>query len=331
MRTTARLRSLFTAIMLLGMMLCYGQRTGSWQISAGASPGVSFAGPFTHTLGADLGIQKHFGRSWSGTLTGGFTHFFEKNHFAAYPQYGSPYNVIPVKAGVLIFLSDKFYIGGEAGAGFAFEQWGTSFVWSPSVGMAFNNNLDISLKWEDYTRSAATKTLVLRAAYGLLPVRSVVQHQKLQVKDWQLGVNISPGVTVTSFGNMVLGGEVSIYRHVTNRLEASLTGGITYYFRPHQIYYFEAAGVNTTGITIGHAPTIVIPLKAGLRVYALNRFYLGGEAGAAMTAHGVVSFVFSPSVGLRTNDAIDIGFKYENYGRNDIPAQLALRIGYRFQ
>ena len=130
---------------------------------------------------------------------------------------------------------------------------------------------------------------------------------------------------------MVLGGEISVYRHVANRLEASLTGGITYYFHPYQIYDIEAAGVSAMGITIGHTARTAIPLKAGLRVYAINRFYVGGEAGAALPTHGGALFVLSPSVGLRINDAVDIGLKYEHYSSSYVPDQLALRIGYRFQ
>lgn len=324
-------RALFTAGMLLITAFTYGQRTSNWQISAGVNPGVSPTGPFTHSLGGDLSLQKRFGRSVSGTLTAGFTHFFEKDHFATYPQYGSPYNVIPVKAGILIFLSDKFYVGGEAGVGFAFEQWGTSFVWSPSVGLALNNHLDISLKWEDYIRSAATKTLALRIAYRLVPAKSIVQQQKAQIKSWQLGVNINPGITVTPFAHMVLGGEMSIYKHVTNHLEASLTGGINYYFHSYPLYYLQVNEINAPSVTIDHTTRAAIPLKAGLRIHTVNRFYVGCEAGAALAAHWGASFVFSPSAGLHVSDATDIGLKYEHYNSNHIPDQLALRIGHRFQ
>jgi hypothetical protein len=151
----------FLTIFLLLFGIAHAQVPNSWRIGFGINAGVATSDAFKYALGGDIRVQKNFNERLSGTLTTGFTHFFEKDHFASYNQYGSPYNVIPVKLGLKYVVTGNLYAGGEAGAGFAFEQWGTSFLWSPSVGLAFKNGMDISIKYEDYTRDRATKDIAL--------------------------------------------------------------------------------------------------------------------------------------------------------------------------
>ena len=155
---------------LLLLILCSpkarAQTDNGLSLGFGINAGIAPTNAFKYTLGGDIRLQKDINKHFAATLTTGFTHFFEKDHFDKYPQYGSPYNVIPVKAGLKYFVTNNFYLGGEAGAGLAFEQWGTSFLWSPSVGLAFKNGIDISAKYEDYTRDKMTKNIGLRLAYS---------------------------------------------------------------------------------------------------------------------------------------------------------------------
>ncbi|WP_162996606.1 hypothetical protein [Mucilaginibacter celer] len=123
--------SLFILIILSATMANAQSNNSSWRVGFGIDAGITTSDAFKYALGGDIHIQKDFNPQISGTLTTGFSHFFEKDHFAGYSQYASPYNVIPIKLGVKYFVGDNLYLGGEAGAGFAFEQWGTSFVWGP--------------------------------------------------------------------------------------------------------------------------------------------------------------------------------------------------------
>ena len=330
MRTTLRFSTFLTTCMLSGILFTNAQKLNSLQISAGVNAGIPSVSPFSYTLGADVRVQKNFGRRVTGTLTAGFTHFFEKDHFEGYLQYGSPYNVIPVKAGAELFLSGNFYVGAEAGAGFAFEQWGNSFLWSPSIGVALKSGVNVSIKYEDYTKSAATKNIALRISYGIQTNKSAIPRKRDLVKGWRLGVNINPGVTVAGFSDLVLGGAVSAYKRLTNNLEASLSGGAIHYFRVYPLYYFRTDERNMPGVTIDYTTREAIPVKAGLRLYAGNLFYAGGEAGAAFATHGGTSFMFAPSAGLNFNNNTDIGIEYDNYSNYHIPDQVTLRLGYRF-
>lgn len=325
------LKTLYAACLLFTTASVYGQNKSNWQISFGVNPGIPAAKVFNSNLGADIRLQKTFNPRLAGTLTAGFTHFFEKNYFVGYQQYSSPYNVIPVKAGLIVFLSDKFYAGGEAGAGFAFEQWRTSFLWSPSFGMAFKNGLDVSVKYEDYTKNEATKDISLRLAYGI-DAGSLAFHKKsTPAQGWSLGFSINPGLTTNDFTDMAIGSEVSIHKPLTTNIEASFAAGITHYFNTDSIYFFKSDERNVPHVTFDHTTSYVIPLKAGLRFYAGNKLYAGGEAGAALAAYGRISFVYAPSLGLTFNNGSGIAIKYENYSGKYAPDQLMLHFSYRFK
>ncbi|MBS7566679.1 hypothetical protein KHS38_19905 [Mucilaginibacter sp. Bleaf8] len=314
--------------LLFFSVACFAQ--SSWRVGLGLNPGVATSKAFRYTLGADIRVQKNFNDRIAGTLTAGFTHFFEKDHFANYSQYGSPYNVIPVKAGIKYFVGNQLYLGGEAGAGIAFEQWGTSFLWSPSVGMAFRNGWDVSLKYEDYTKSPVTKDVALRLAYGFGPRKLATHKRNSTNSGWHLGVALTPGLTTTAFEDFVLGGEVSVNKNLTSNLEAFVSGGYTHYFKGYTGYrVIQSSGewvVDITGERKGF-----IPVKTGLRLYAGNQFYVSGEAGAAFAMNGRINFVYAPSAGLALNNGLDVGIRYDRYSEGNMPNVMSLKLGYRFK
>ncbi len=110
-------------------------------------------------VGGDVRLQKDFAGPLSGTLTTGYQSFDGKDVDAV--------GFIPVKAGLKGFIGENFYLGGEVGAGFGVtEGTKTSFVWSPTIGYAFNNGLDIGVKYEDYAKKNYPKQVALRVGYG---------------------------------------------------------------------------------------------------------------------------------------------------------------------
>lgn len=325
--------SLFILIIFSAATVNAQSNNGTWRVGFGIDGGVATSDAFKYALGGDIRIQKDFNQRFSGTLTTGFSHFFEKDHFAGYSQYGSPYNVIPVKLGVKYSVGDNLYLGGEGGAGFGFEQWGTSFVWSPSVGMAFKNGIDLSLKYEDYTKDKATKTLGLRLAYGF-GIRNMAAHKKparpANDNNTEIGINFNAGVDINSSDNKILGGDVTLYQPVTNNLVATFSAGYTHMNRQY---------ISTYGIMDGHGNVYynnnltvrnVAPVKAGLRVFLGDMFYLGGEAGVAFASKRNTTFIYSLSLGFKFKNGLDIGTKYENYGNRLVQDALSVKLGYHF-
>jgi len=313
-----------TILFLLFSNLSFAQTQPGIRLGFGVDGGVATNDPFKSALGGDIRLQKDLNDRLSATLTAGFTHFFEKDHFYGYNQYGSPYNVIPVKAGLKLFLTNNLYFAGEAGVGFGFEQWGNSFLYSPSIGLSFKNGLDISIKYEDYTRSSVTKDIALRLAYGVnLSKQHAVRKKVEHTADWQLGFGINPGIAGNS-DDFVLGGDINLYKHLTNDLQATASAGVTHFSVAYQFYSFSTYNyVKTSGQTI-------IPVMAGLRLFAGTQFYIAGEAGAAFSTHGIASFAYSPSLGLAFSNGLDLGIKYENFSDN-YPELIALKLGYRFR
>ncbi|MGN8072082.1 hypothetical protein [Mucilaginibacter sp. 22184] len=323
------LSSLFLLLMLCGP-IARAQTDNSWRLSFGIDAGLAPTDAFKYTLGGDIRLEKDIDKHFAATLTTGFTHFFEKDHFDGFPQYGSPYNVIPVKAGVKYFVTNNFYLGGEAGAGLAFEQWGTSFLWSPSVGLAFKNGIDLSVKYEDYTKDKSTKSIGLRLGYGF-GTRKLAPHKKTNsLEGWDLGLALNPGLVAGS-SEFVMGTEVSLNRHLIDNLEATASVGYMHFFKTYPYgYYSSFTAPGTYNFTLDPAIKNVVPIKAGLRLFLGDQFYIGGEAGVGITSR-VTSFVYTPSLGLRFKNGLDIGTRYDHYSSDRIPNTLTLKLGYHFK
>ena len=159
---------LLSAIMLVGMAGFAQEGASSpenydqgFRLGFGINAGAATGDFFNFALGGDVRLQYDFTRRTSVTLTTGYTHLFGEEDFI--PDLG----FIPVKAGFKAFIwEDRFYVLGEAGAGFAvtndYDQ--TTFLWSPGLGYA-NDVIDISLRYEGMGDFEADQ-IALRFAYG---------------------------------------------------------------------------------------------------------------------------------------------------------------------
>ena len=130
-----------------------------WRVGVSINPGISTTESYGFVLGSDVRLQTGIGNKVSFILTSGLTHFFET-------VKSNAYTVVPIKGGFKSFLGDNLYAAIEAGVGVGLSK-GTeaSFVWSPSFGLAFKQ-IDVSLKYEDFTKYQSTKQVALRFAYG---------------------------------------------------------------------------------------------------------------------------------------------------------------------
>lgn len=88
--------------------------------------------------------------SW--TVTPGFTYFNKRNG-----------GFIILKSGIMLPITDRFYVSGETGIGF-FTEGGESFILSPGIGTS-SKNLNFSLRYERF--SSYTSQLAFRLGIGL--------------------------------------------------------------------------------------------------------------------------------------------------------------------
>lgn len=166
MNIMKRIRTFLVATFLLAGIYGIGQSKEPLRLGVSVMPGISLNNPSGFVLGADLRLQQRISNSnVSWILTSGYTHFFEtkKNNVVVMGSTG----FIPVKAGLKVFPSANFYLAGEIGAGFGTTSGvGTSFVYSPSIGIIVNKDWDLSIKYESFTKYTETQQLALRVAYG---------------------------------------------------------------------------------------------------------------------------------------------------------------------
>lgn len=142
------------------------------KLGIGVNAGVPTNSGSSFALGADLRYQVDLDRQLSIPITAGFTSIFNKDiNIGGTTFKPDNSNYIPVKAGLKYFFSDSgagAYGLAEAGAAFwTAKGAGTAFVYSPAVGYAWDNGLDLGVKYEGLSQNGMNNGYVgLRLAYG---------------------------------------------------------------------------------------------------------------------------------------------------------------------
>ncbi|WP_316800314.1 hypothetical protein [Pedobacter frigidisoli] len=140
------------------------------KLGIGIIGGIPTSDAYGVALGADLRYQFDVDKQLSIPVTAGYTRFLGKeigNTGIDAPDFG----YIPVKVGAKYFFNDSgsgVYGLAELGAGFGTNKGaGTSFVYSPALGYAWSNGLDLGVKYEGLARDGGSTGYVgLRLAYG---------------------------------------------------------------------------------------------------------------------------------------------------------------------
>jgi hypothetical protein len=138
------------------------------KLGIGINAGIPTQDGSSFALGADLRYQVDLDRQLSIPITAGFTSIFNKDIGNIEV---SNFNYIPAKAGLKYFFSTTgagAYALAEAGAAFGTNKGaGTSFVYSPAIGYAWDNGLDLGVKYEGLAKDGMNNGYVgLRLAYG---------------------------------------------------------------------------------------------------------------------------------------------------------------------
>jgi len=134
----------------------------------GLNVGAPTSNAYSFAIGGDLRYQFDIDKQLSIPITAGYTRFIGKEVGAfTYADYA----YVPVKAGLKYFFNDTgagAYGLAEAGAAFSVGTYsGTDFVYSPAIGYAWSNGLDLSAKYEGMNvNTINTGYFGLRLAYG---------------------------------------------------------------------------------------------------------------------------------------------------------------------
>lgn len=144
--------------------------------------------------------------------------------------------------------------------------------------------------------------------------------------DTRLGLGLSLGIPTEDAYKIAIGGDLRLQKDFYSNVSGLLSLGYTSFSIKD-----EAGG--------GSAD--YIPLKVGVKIFPIERFYVSGEVGAAFGAAKSegTGFVYAPGIGIGFNRGIDLGLRYEgvsglNYegfpGNKLKLGQVALRIAYGF-
>ncbi|WP_183563518.1 carboxypeptidase-like regulatory domain-containing protein [Mucilaginibacter sp. SP1R1] len=166
--------------------------SNSWYIGAAATTGIIWDDPYGGAVyGAEIFTHRELGEHITGTLSVGYTYFLYHNYSYSYPDEGnhqtktllnnSSAKFIPVKAGIRLYTSKIFFIGGEVGEAFglfnepyySFPYGNTPIIYKPfrslmygvSAGFSFRSGLETSFKFEDYGLQSNYKQFALRLGY----------------------------------------------------------------------------------------------------------------------------------------------------------------------
>lgn len=142
-------------------------------------------------------------------------------------------------------------------------------------------------------------------------------------KATRLGVGISAGIPTTDGYKFAIGGDLRLQQDFKSNLSGLFS-----------------VGYNNFSLEDGFSEDNLgyIPVKIGLKVFPVQRFYFSAEAGAVFgTQSGSdTQFIYAPGIGVGTNTGVDIGLRYEGI-TGDVnglglknPGQVALRLAYGF-
>lgn len=136
---------------------------------------------------------------------------------------------------------------------------------------------------------------------------------------WRLGIGFSAGVPTKDAYKIALGGDLRLQKDFFSNISGTLSAGYTSFSIKDKF----------GGGDIGY-----IPVKVGVKIFPVERFYISGEVGAGFgtdTGQGT-ALVYAPGIGVGFNHGIDLGLRYEGFAQNGSNLdQIALRLAYGFR
>ena len=138
----------------------------------------------------------------------------------------------------------------------------------------------------------------------------------------KFSVGVEAGVPVGSASNthnFVIGGSLKYGLPIADGTDFTISAGYSSF----------------QGKTVGSIkfPALgFVPVKAGIKYFLADSFYGEAQVGAAFSTQsgGGTAFAYSPGVGFKFSDVVDLGVRYEAWSKNGTTGQVAARLGFSF-
>lgn len=126
--------------------------------------------------------------------------------------------------------------------------------------------------------------------------------------------------------SVFVGGSLKYDQPIAEKTAFTLTAGYSYLaYNDMGKAVSKLIGENKSGVGF-------IPVKAGIKYFFADAFYGEAQLGAAFsTQKGAgTAFAYSPGIGYKFSDVIDLGVRYEAWSKNGTTNQIAARLGFSF-
>jgi len=176
------------------------------------------------------------------------------------------------------------------------------------------------------------KLFILAAFAGIFTCSTVsAQTKDPAMSGSKLGIGVDFAFPTGNFGDYTdfgYGGSLQYQAPIVEKLNFTASAGYL---------NFKGKDYELPGIgTIEGGNSGAIPVKAGVRYFLAENFYVGGELGAAFgTTDGAgTAFVYDPHIGVEfpvsDGGSIDLGARYESWSNNGTSRFIGLRLAYNF-
>lgn len=162
---------------------------------------------------------------------------------------------------------------------------------------------------------------------------------------WRFGIGIegmAPTGNMHNISNAGIGGTARLQYGINNTVAFTLTSGYYNFFGKENTATY-ANGTTITKVTSKAVDFGIVPVKAGLKAYIGDGFYVAGEVGAGFETKDAyrgltgdynkkaTKLILAPGVGYSWTN-VDFGVRYENFsGSNNNYGMVAARLAYGFK
>ncbi|WPU95484.1 hypothetical protein SNE25_08105 [Mucilaginibacter sabulilitoris] len=146
--------------------------------STGLDGGVTLGGirPYSKAIaGASVQYEMPIATNTLFTASAGYSYLLftdaKKRLVRAFDDPKSGASFIPMKVGLKYYVSNGFFVEGQAGVVFALKSksananYDTAFAWSGGAGYTFKNGLELSARYENWSNSGVISQAASRVAY----------------------------------------------------------------------------------------------------------------------------------------------------------------------
>jgi hypothetical protein len=193
---------------------------------------------------------------------------------------------------------------------------------------------------KNLTKAIATVSFAVASLFA----SNVVKAQTTTPANaWRFGIGIegmaTTGGQIHDISNAGIGGTARLQYGINNNVAFTLTSGYYNFFGKD----YSVIQTPTTTVTYKAIDFGIVPVKAGIKGYIGDGFYVAGEVGAGFETKDAyrgatgdfnkkaTKLILAPGIGYSWTN-VDFGVRYENFsGNNNNYGMVAARLAYGFK